>query len=89
MKITIKPAIQNMGKWIEGTEEFDYGLELRFMAKVYDEPSEDYGINGGKISKLEIRLGNEILANYDRGYWDVEVSEEAQLFYESILAEFN
>ena len=88
MKITINPAIQNLGNWITGTAEFDGERELRFAAKVYDEPSEDYGINGGKISKLEIRLGKEFLANYERGR-DIEVAEEARPLYEMILAQFN
>ena len=88
MTITTKPAFQGLGTWITGTTDFDGERELRFQAKVFEEPSEDYGINGGKISKLEIRIGKEIIANYDRG-WDIEVSEEAQAFYESILAQFN
>jgi hypothetical protein len=36
---------------------------------------------------LEIRVGKEIIANYDRG-WDIQVPEEAQMLYESILAYF-
>ena len=39
-----------------------------FSAKVYPEGS-DYGIGGGKISKLEIRKANgETLLSYDRGW---------------------
>ena len=30
-----------------------------------------YGIDGGRISKLMIKRGSEIVCNYDRG-WDVE-----------------
>jgi hypothetical protein len=88
MTFKVKPAFQNLGNWVKGTIEFDEKRDLTFCAKVYEEPSEIYGINGGKISKLEIRLGKETLANYDRG-WDVEVAEEAEGFYGWILANFN
>ena len=76
------------GTWYIGKEEFDEKCDIKASAKVYDEPSEVYGIDGGKISKLEIRIGNEIIANYDRG-WDINVPEEARPLYESLLATFN
>ena len=52
--------------------------DYRFSAKVYDIGSK-YGINGGRVSKLEIRRveknrGNQkktVVANYDRG-WDIK-----------------
>lgn len=42
-----------------------------YWAKVYDEGSE-WGMDGGRISKLEVRnsAGNTVI-NYDRG-WDME-----------------
>lgn len=82
-----KQIYKSFGEWIEGREEFDYELDLVFYAKVFPEGSH-YGIAGGKISKLEIRLGNEVLCRYDRG-WDIQPSEEVTPFYESILAQFN
>jgi hypothetical protein len=60
-----------------------------YSAKVYGEPSEDYGIEGGKISKLEIRFGDFPVARYDRG-WDIEPeTENAQLALLAILHNFN
>ena len=60
-----------------------------YYAKVYGEPSEDYGIEGGKVSKLEIRLGDFPVARYDRG-WDIEpVTEAAQMAVAAILHNFN
>lgn len=53
-------------------------------AKVYDTPSQ-FGINGGRISKLHMRSDGEILANYDRG-WDVIPKQEAMEIYQKILA---
>lgn len=48
-------------------------------AKVYDEGSE-FGINGGRVSKLSIRLENAngthtTVCNYDRG-WDIEPTDD-------------
>jgi hypothetical protein len=60
-----------------------------YCAKVYGEPNEDYGIEGGRISKLEIRLGDNPVARYDRG-WDIEPeTENAQLALAAILHSFN
>ena len=87
MTITITPAFQDMGKWVKGTEDFGDGRELTFSLKFFEEPS-DFGIDCGKIIKLEIRLGEDVLARYERG-WDIVVTEEARLLYESILAQFN
>lgn len=44
-------------------------ITVHYTIKVFDEPSE-FGINHGKISKLELRQDGEIVANYDRG-WDI------------------
>jgi hypothetical protein len=87
-KITKKPAFQNLGTWVMGETEFDTDETLSFCLKVFDTPSK-YGIGGnGRISKLEIRLGNETLAQYDRG-WSIEPTEEVTPIYEGILADYN
>ena len=44
-----------------------------YWAKVYDEGSE-YGIDGGRISKLQIRIDGVTVVNYDRG-WDIKPDE--------------
>lgn len=51
--------------WKKGTiNGFDY------CVKHFEEPSQ-FGICGGRISKLEIRKDGYIYVNYDRG-WDVK-----------------
>jgi hypothetical protein len=47
----------------------DTGENYRYHAKVYDEPSETYGLNGSRVSKLEIRRlsDNKCVFNFDRG----------------------
>ena len=93
MTITKKAAFQERGVWITGREEFDEDRDLTFQAKVY-EPTwgpdgSEFGIESGKIVKLEIRLGDEVIARFDRGFWDIEVPEEAMPLYAAICAEFN
>ena len=50
------------------------GIILSYSAKVYDEGSE-FGINEGRISKLEVRKDGELIINYDRG-WDLKPEDE-------------
>ena len=61
-----------------------------YWVKAYDEGS-DYGINGGRISKLSIKIDGEWVVNYDRG-WNIEPDENdeaAQIAYCIILNEYN
>ena len=74
--------------WNKGCVKIE-NQTFTYRAKVYGEPNEDYGIEGGKISKLEIRLGGIPVARYDRG-WDIEPeTENAQLALLAILHNFN
>ena len=71
--------------WLEGTigipKNKTAGKEyiaVHYSIKVYDKPSR-FGINHGKISKLQLRQDGEIVANYDRG-WDIyPTTKEAEL----------
>jgi len=54
----------------------------------FEEPSELYGIDGGKISKLEIRKGRVVVCNYDRG-WDIEPTKDVKDFYDEIIKKYN
>lgn len=59
-----------------------------FEAKVYEESSE-YGINEGRISKLDISKTRKILCSYDRG-WDIRPKEEeVKDIYQDIVKRFN
>ena len=62
-----------------------------YWAKVYDEPSETYGMNGGKISKLTIRKLGETrdLYNFDRGLDKDCENDEVRAVYEIVLAKYN
>lgn len=67
--------------WVQGTAG-----NYTFYAKLFDEPS-CYGINEGRVSKLEIRRASgkvsKCILNYDRG-WDVlpETTESNKVFRE-------
>lgn len=65
--------------WVSGTIG-----EFRFCAKVYGAPSK-YGINSGRVSKLEIKKGTIPVINYDRG-WDIRPeSDEIQEIFRAVL----
>lgn len=51
---------------------------VHYWIKVYEEGSQ-FGINGGRISKLSLKMDGEWIASYDRG-WDIEPTcEEAEM----------
>lgn len=80
--------------WHEGTigiPQKDGSSKIaHYWVKAFEEGSE-WGINGGKISKLSIKIDGEWVANYDRG-WDVKPADDdeaAQLVYCILLNEYN
>lgn len=60
-------------------------VRVRYQVKVYQEGSV-FGINEGRISKLCLQIGEEVVADYDRG-WDVEPTCEAAEIALAILLE--
>lgn len=80
--------------WHEGTigiPQKDGSSKIaHYWVKAFEEGSE-WGINGGKISKLSIKIDGEWVANYDRG-WDVKPADDdeaTQLAYCILLNEYN
>jgi hypothetical protein len=65
------------------------GEDFKYWVKHFEEGSE-FGIDGGRISKLTIRKVGENLnrVNYDRG-WDKTPTEETQDVYNVILDLYN
>ena len=79
--------------WKEGTigipEKSGKYKAVHYWVKVYVEPSEEYGINGGSISKLSLKMDGEWIANYDRG-WDIKPTcKEAELALCILLTKHN
>ena len=58
--------------WKEGALKV-YDNIFHYWMKVYEGPSE-FGINGGKVSKLMLKRNSKIVCNYDRG-WDVKPAD--------------
>lgn len=59
-----------------------------YWVKQYAEPSQ-YGIDGGRISKLEIRHEGEVMCSYDRG-WDIEPEDEnTQIALAILMMDYN
>lgn len=60
-----------------------------YWVKVCDRPSKVFGINGGRIIKLMIKIDGVATANYDRG-WDIEPKDEpTRLAYMLLLQNYN
>ena len=52
--------------WAEGSIKVSNNI-FHYWVKHFEEPSEDYGMDGGRISKLMLKRDGEITYNYDRG----------------------
>lgn len=73
--------------WTRGSLLVD-GQRFTYFVKHYDLPSE-FGIDGGKISKLLIRLDDEaIVCNYDRG-WDIRPTGAAKKAADFLIKQYN
>lgn len=78
--------------WKEGTigipkKEGDYTV-VHYWAKVYKKKSR-YGIDGGRISKLTLKVKGEVIYNYDRGEDILPQNEAAEKALAILLYEFN
>ncbi len=73
--------------WTNGVIKIDK-TSVTFSVKHFEEPSE-FGIDEGRISKLELRVKGKIVANYDRG-WDIEPTDDAvEKALQYVLATYN
>lgn len=84
-KVMPEPEFRGFDKglWRDGTISV-HGTVYGYWMKQYDEGSE-YGIDGGRISKLTIKRDSEIVCNFDRG-WDVKPTDpDAQLALDILL----
>ena len=77
--------------WSEGTIGIPANEErviCHYWCKHFEEGSE-FGIDGGRISKLTIKVDGKVTCNYDRG-WDVEPEDEVtKRAFEILMEEYN
>lgn len=55
--------------WSKGIITIE-GVEIQYFVKHFEEGSR-FGIDGGKISKLQLKASGKTIVNYDRD-WDIE-----------------
>ena len=79
--------------WSEGTIGVPASVAgkptaVHYWVKHYKEPSK-YGINNGRISKVMLKIKDEIVCNYDRG-WDIRpTNKAAEIALEILLHEID
>ena len=62
--------------WTEGTFKIN-NREYKYFIKKY-ETSSRYGVQRGKISKLDIKYKGKIIFSYDRG-WSIKSTDKKHL----------
>lgn len=74
--------------WSEGSIKVNDSI-IHYWVKHYEEPSEEWGIDGGRISKLSLKQDAALVTNYDRG-WDIKpATNAAKAVYEILMLEYN
>ncbi|RMI73777.1 hypothetical protein ABNB56_09935 [Streptococcus iniae] len=70
--------------WTTGMIHY-HGQEVDYIAKVSDQASE-FGIDGGRVFKLDIEVAGECIASYDRGWDTYPETDKQETMLESVLA---
>ena len=73
--------------WSKGNVEID-GTKIEYWVKQFEEGSE-FGIDGGKISKLECRIDGEMILHYERGWDKKPATKLAKKAYAAMLKMYN
>lgn len=73
--------------WTEGSLKV-YDSIFHYWIKYFDEGFQ-FGIEGGRISKMMLKRNGKVVLNYDRG-WDIEPSDpDTQLARDILIHEYN
>ncbi len=74
--------------WSEGSIKVGSGI-FHYWVKHYEEPSADYGIDGGRISKLMLKRDGKVAYNYDRGLDTAPADEETEMALAILMKDYN
>ncbi len=81
--------------WHEGTVGTPIGRKetkiAHYWVKTCEEADEIFGLDGGRIIKMQIKVDGQTVVNYDRG-WDIKPDgndEAALIAYSICLKEYN
>lgn len=73
--------------WTEGSIKVRDSV-FHYWVKHFEECSQ-FGIEGGRISKLQLNRNGKVVCNYDRG-WDIEpTDEDTELALATIMKDHN
>lgn len=73
--------------WTKGRMQIGKDM-VRFVVKHFDEGSE-YGINGGRISKLWVAINGEPEVMYERGWCQKPKSAVAKKAFKALMKKYN
>ena len=73
--------------WKEGVIGYE-GKRYKYYVKAYDEGSE-FGIDGGRISKLDILRNGERVALYDREWITKPIDKGTETVLEILIHDYN
>ena len=79
--------VSGSGMWREGSIKIGEDI-FHYWIKQYGSGSV-YGIEGGRISKLMIKRGGEIVCNYDRGWDSKPVDEDTEFALAILVKDYN
>ena len=74
--------------WTEGSIRVRNST-FHYWVKHYEKPSEDFGIDGGRISKLTLKQNGETVYNYDRGLDVKPTDEDTEIALAILIKEYN
>ena len=79
--------------WTQGTigvkDSNGRMVSVSYWIKRYEESSEEYGISGGRISKLMLKRDGEITYSYDRGLDIAPADKATETALAILMKEYN
>ena len=64
----VKASPMGFGYWVSGKYTGEWKDEYTFHVKMFDAPSEEYGMDETRVSKLTVKKNGVVVLNFDRGY---------------------